>query len=140
MVPVKIRRVDALKNSVLLNDLQRTILPHDKTDDVSVGYWWIACFDGNAIGFCALKQSNKWSDCGYLSRAGVLPEYRGQGIQKRLIKVRERQAKKLGWHWLISDTYRNPASANSLISCGFKMYNPSEPYGATGTCYWRKRL
>jgi GNAT superfamily N-acetyltransferase len=139
---LRIRRVDATQENVaaLLAWLQIEILPCDTPSDVSVGHWWVAYFDGNPIGFCGLVRSSRWSNAGYLCRAGVLHKYTGKGIQKKLIQVRIRQAKKLGWQWVISDTYGNPASTNNLISCGFKMYIPTRKYGADGTCYWRKKL
>jgi GNAT superfamily N-acetyltransferase len=82
----------------------------------------------------------RWIDTGYLCRAGVLSGYRGHGIQKKLIRARIRQAKALGWNWLVTDTYLNPASSNSLIATGFKLFEPSKPWGATQTLYWRKKL
>ena len=139
---LRIKRVDATqkKTIALLNWLQLEILPADSLDDVSVGQWWVVFFDGNPVGFCGIKRSSRWSDAGYLCRAGVLHQFRGKGIQKKLIRVRITQAKKNGWQWLISDTYENPASANNLIYSGFQMYIPSRTYGAEGTCYWRKKL
>jgi hypothetical protein len=62
------------------------------------------------------------------------------GLQKRLIRVRERMARELGWAWLITDTFQNPPSANSLISCGFKNFAPTKPWGFAGANYWRKKL
>lgn len=137
-----IRRVDATKANVaaLLAWLQLEILPCDLPSDVSVGYWWVAYFAGNPIGFASVKLSSRWTDTGYLCRAGVIQRFTGKGIQKRLIRVRLAHAKRLGLTWVISDTYQNPASTNNLISCGFKMYFPSRRYGAEGTCYWRKKL
>jgi predicted acetyltransferase len=70
----------------------------------------------------------------------VLPSHRGFGLQKKFIRVRIRQAKALGLNWLITSTYDNPASANSLISCGFKMFNPTNPWMAKNTSYWRLKL
>ena len=139
---VLIRRVDtSLESAVaLLTWLQLEILPYDTLDDITSGAWWVAYVDGTPVGFCAIRRSSRWSNTGYLCRAGVRPKFRGQGVQKKLIRVRERYAKKIGWNWLISDTFENAASANSLISCGFKMYIPSRKYGADGTCYWRKKL
>lgn len=137
-----IRRIDTSKpvNAALLNWLQLEILPADDPADIAVGYWWVAFEDGDAIGFCAMKHSQKWSDTIYLHRAGVLPKHRGKGLQRKLIRVRTRQALKFGMTWLVSDTYHNPASANSLIRCGFTMYVPTYQYGAKGTLYWRKKL
>jgi GNAT superfamily N-acetyltransferase len=139
---LRICRIDTSKekNAALVNWLQLEILPADSVDDVSVGCWWVVYLDGNPIGFAGLKRSSRWSNAGYLCRAGVLHKHTGKGIQKKLIRVRLTQAKRLGWDWLISDTYQNPASANNLISCGFKMYIPTRKYGADGTCYWRKKL
>jgi GNAT superfamily N-acetyltransferase len=70
----------------------------------------------------------------------VLPEARGQGLQRRLIGARERHARALGMAWLVTDTYQNPASSNSLIAAGYRLYEPAQPWGARGTLYWRKRL
>ncbi len=76
----------------------------------------------------------------YLCRSGVVPEHRGKGLQKRLIRVRETYARNMAMNWVISDTTCNPPSANSLIACGFKLYEPAQPWGNRSTIYWRKRL
>ena len=49
-------------------------------------------------------------------------------------------AKKLGWNWCITDTTANPASSNSLISCGFKMYTPANPWSFKNACYWKYKV
>lgn len=139
---MKIQRVDIRLDSIQtkLSVLQKKCLPYDKSYDTNHGYWWIASQDGVDCGFAGLVYSSRWSDCGYLIRCGVLPDYRGQGLQKKFIRVRIRQAKALGLNWLITSTYDNPASANSLISCGFKMFNPTNPWMAKNTLYWRLKL
>jgi GNAT superfamily N-acetyltransferase len=139
---MKIKQVDTsvVANVELLNTLQKECLPYDKTYDVSDGNWWVAHQDGKSIAFAGLVRSSRWGDTGYLCRSGVIPSARGRGVQKKLIRVRSLYAKKMGWAWLITDTYYNPASSNSLISCGFKLFDPSVPWGARGTLYWRKKL
>jgi GNAT superfamily N-acetyltransferase len=139
---MKIQRVDIRLDSVQtrLSVLQKKCLPYDKPYDTTHGYWWIATSNGVDCGFAGLVYSSRWSDCGYLIRAGVVPNYRGRGLQKKFIRVRIRQAKTLKMNWLITSTYDNPASANSLISCGFKMFNPSQPWMARHTSYWRLKL
>lgn len=124
----------------LLLDLQLTILPSDKPTTTSVGWWWIVYDGDKPIGFAGMYRSNRWRDAGYLCRSGVLPAYRGRGLQKRLIRLRERKGRAIGLAWLISDTYENPPSANSLIACGYRTYQPVEPWGAEGVTYWRKKL
>ena len=139
---MQIRRVDIRKSSVQtrLSALQKKCLPIDKPYDTTHGYWWIASKDGLDIGFAGLIHSHWWSDCGYLIRCGVLPDHRGQGLQKKFIRIRIRQAKALKMNWIITSTYDNPASANSLISCGFKMFDPTNPWMTKHTSYWRLKL
>jgi GNAT superfamily N-acetyltransferase len=127
-------------NAELLIRLQKECLPYDKIYDVSYGTWWVAYQDHRAIAFAGLVPSSRWLDTGYLCRSGVIAKSRGRGVQKRLIRVRQTYAKKMGWAWLITDTYHNPPSSNSLISCGFRLFEPSAPWGARGTLYWRKKL
>jgi GNAT superfamily N-acetyltransferase len=137
-----IKRVD-IRNSLIqdkLSALQKICLPFDNPYDTNFGSWWIAVNNNRDIGFAGLVRTVSWTDCGYLCRAGVIPSARGQGLQKKFIYVRIRQAKAFGWKWLVTDTRHNPASANSLIATGFKMFEPTKPWGCKDTLYWRKRL
>jgi len=140
---MKIKRVD-IRSSRIQNELaalQKKCLPSDTPSDTTTGWWWIVYDAFNLpCAFGGLVPSVRWLDTGYLCRAGVLPSHRGQGVQKRLIRARIRQARALGFNWLITDTYFNPASSNSLISTGFKLFEPSQPWGATQTLYWRLKL
>lgn len=137
-----LKRVDIRQTQIQdrLSDLQRICLPFDEPVDTNFGCWWIASEDGRDIGFAGLTRTVSWVDCGYLCRAGVVPNCRGQGLQKKFIRVRIRQAKALGWKWLVTDTTDNPASANSLIACGFKIFEPTKPWGFANTIYWRRKL
>jgi GNAT superfamily N-acetyltransferase len=137
-----LKRVDIRKQSSQdkLSRLQKVCLPFDTPYDTNFGSWWIASQDGVDIGFAGLVRTVSWIDCGYLCRAGVVPTARGQGLQKKLIHVRLRQAKTLGWKWVITDTTDNPASANSLIATGFKLFQPTKPWGFKNTLYWRRKL
>ena len=139
---MKIQRVDTRLDSVQtrLSVLQKKCLPFDKLYDTNHGYWWIATQDGVDCAFAGLVCSPWWTDCGYLIRCGVVPDMRGQGLQKKFIRVRIRQAKTLKMNWVITSTFDNPASANSLIACGFKMFNPTRPWMAKHTSYWRLKL
>lgn len=119
-----------------LTGLQVECLPGDLPLDPFEGEWFGLWQGKELIGFASLTPEA--DGVGYLSRAGVKPSFRGKGGQRMLIKVREKRARELGLTWLTSDTYNNPASANNLIACGFRMYHPSFP--TDGVCYWRKCL
>jgi GNAT superfamily N-acetyltransferase len=140
---MQIKRVNlrSLESQNTLSALQEICLPYDRPYKTNIGWWWVA-YDvcHNPVAFAGVVPSMRWSDSGYLCRAGVIPDARGKGLQKKLIGVRIRQAKSNGWRWLITDTYENPASSNSLIAMGFKLFEPSVPWGAKGTLYWRLKL
>lgn len=138
-----IRKVDIRDPAIqsLLLFLQRKILPSDSPYKPDRGHWWVAYAEcGKPVAFAGLVRSIQWSDTGYLCRAGVMYGFTGHGLQKRLIKVRQVQARKLGWNWLITDTTRNPASSNSLISAGFRIYTPTNPWSFRNAIYWKYKV
>jgi GNAT superfamily N-acetyltransferase len=132
-------RVQANQTTLLF--LQRKILPEDTPYQPDRGHWWIAYAEcGKPVGFAGLVRSTRWTDTGYLCRAGVMDGFTGHGLQKRLISARIKQARKLGWNWLITDTTNNPASSNSLINAGFKIYQPGRPWGFKNAIYWKYKV
>lgn len=138
-----IRKVNSKSKRVqnTLLRLQKEILPADSPVEPSIGIWWIVYTENNKpIGFAGMKQSSQFTDCVFFHRAGILYEHTGKGLQKRLLQARIRKAKNMGFNWAVSDTTHNPASSNSLINCGFKMYEPSKAWGWSYTNYWRLKL
>lgn len=131
----RLRQVDP--HNPLLEDLHRRTLPNDEFPRWGDSTWWLCWCDGEAVGFCGVRLRYSMA---YLIRAGVLHAHRGQGLQRRMIRVRERAAKREGYHWVYSTTYMNPASSNSLIRHGYRQYWPNEPWGADGTAYWQKEI
>lgn len=126
------------ENRTLLMYLQGKCLPHDTPMEIDRGHWWVAFTeDGKPVAFAGLIRSHHWVNAGYMCRAGVLPKYQGYGLQKRLIQARIRKARSLNWEWLLTDTTENPASSNSLISMGFKLYEPKVPWAFKNSLYWR---
>lgn len=139
---ISIKKVSSSDTSKhrLLKNMQRECLRGSPIADPNKGAWWIVYDDTLPIGFASMVPSFRWDKTGYLNRSGIMPAYRGLGLQKKLIKVREAYAKRIGYEHLVSDTRFNPPSANSLIACGFKTYTPKYPWGFTTSIYWRKHL
>ena len=135
-------RIEKTNNEELVLALQKWCLPEDTPEKFEGSEWWVAYSDktDEAVGFGGYTQSAHWHNTIYLCRAGVLPDHRGQGLQKRLIRVRLKHARKVGNTWAYTDVSDNPASANSLISCGFKLYSPYLAWGTKETLYWRRSL
>jgi GNAT superfamily N-acetyltransferase len=80
------------------------------------------------------------SKTGYLIRAGVLRKHRGQGLQRRFVRVREARARKNGWTSMVTDTTGATTSSNNLIRCGYRIFVPKRPWFAPETIYWSKQL
>lgn len=136
----RIVKVDPEQYGPLIHDMHRVCFPDFILPPLH-GDWWLAK-DGDVLhGFAGLWPSVRVEGAGYLCRAGVLPAARGRGLQRKLIRVRERAAKKKGWTALFSDTDpSNAHSMNNLIACGYRAFRPSEPWSGEQWCYWRKIL
>ncbi len=78
--------------------------------------------------YCAWKPVEfKGSTVAFLYRAGVMPEFRGQGLQQKMIAIRENQ---IHHHrdidFIITCTaVDNMASISSMQKSGYKIYSPS---------------
>jgi GNAT superfamily N-acetyltransferase len=142
MAAYQVTRLDVSDQRALalLRRLHEICLPHDELPDFTRGEWWIAARSGEAVAFAGMVPSAQWLETAYLVRAGVVPDHRGQGLQKRLIRVRLARARAHGWRWAITYTWNNPPSANALIACGFKSYQPRDPWASETVNYWRREL
>lgn len=100
-------------------------------------HWWVVVTDsGKIVGYAGghLDGDRMF----YLSSSAISTEHQGRGLQKRLIRVRLQQAKRLGALGCYTCTYKNPASNNSLIACGFKSVLPNWYYCSDDSHYWRR--
>jgi len=137
---LRVVRARTAEQFAAIAKLQKQVLPFDQPHETDAGAWWVVYDEETPAAFGGVIPSSQWGDAVYLCRAGVAVQYRGKGLQKRLITARERYARAAGMKWAVTDTTNNPASANSLISRGFKLFDPSRPWGPKGALYWKKRL
>jgi len=135
---ISIREVKNLDPIILLNEL---IFPEDELDVGHNTFHWLARNKHNnePIGFCSV------SDFGegilFLSRAGLLPEYRGRNIQRRFIRVREKFAMRNGYQKIITYTLKNNYnSISSLIKSDYHIYTPAYEYVGKEFTYFIKDL
>jgi GNAT superfamily N-acetyltransferase len=139
---IRFKKINKMTTGVRqeLETLQRACLPEDDPVFPEDGIWWVGHDGSQAVAFCLIEPSCQWLDTAYLARSGVLKAWRGQGLQKKMITIRERHARSMGYRWMISDTTDNPPSSNSLMAKGYRIFDPSKPWGMNTTLYWRKRL
>jgi GNAT superfamily N-acetyltransferase len=147
VVPYRISKVDPTDDEIeeTIRDLHKATFGNNApmVDPWAFGHWWLAyCSprhrgDG-PVAFAGLQRHE--DDTGYLKRCGVLSCARGNGLQRKLITVRERYARRLGYTHLVSDTTNAIASSNNLIKAGYRLFIPKDPWGPNGALYWRKEL
>lgn len=103
-------------------------------------YWWAyRDKEGTLIAICGLDLYS--DEGGFLCLSWVDPKFRGQGFQKKMIRIRERKARVLGCNRLVSYTLiDNCPSGNNLIDCGYKTYIPDENWGQKNVNYWYKSI
>lgn len=138
------RKVDATEEEVRedIDYLDRLCFaPTDAKVEIEPGAWWLTYDGERPVAYAGVRRSAQWLDWGYLMRAGVDPEYRGRGLQRKLIRTRVKFARARGWHGLITDTsYDNIRSSNNLIAEGFKLFRPRELWAFSNSLYWIKTL
>jgi GNAT superfamily N-acetyltransferase len=127
----------------LIVGLDAKCFPADARVEPLDSIWWTVWTGGEAVAFAGLRvcQDPANRGVGFLSRAGVLPVHRGRGLQKRLIRCRLNEARRLGLLEVV--TYVLPSnlpSANSLIGLGFKLYRPTSRWGGVEALYFRRAL
>ena len=140
MTQFTIKKVSGIKEEDTLRELQDQCFGPKLYYPTSKGLWWIVYNENNKpVGFAGLKILQYKES--YLCRAGILKEARGNNLQVRLIKIREKAAKRLDCNLIVTDTSKeNFASANNLIKAGFQLYDPVYRWGFKDGLYWKKEL
>ena len=98
--------------------------------------WWVITSANQIIAYCGCAFSE--NICIFV-RAWVHKDYRGQGLQKKMIKLRLKSAYDC-YTAITYTTTDNYASANSLISQGFKLFCPEYAYAGRQMLYFQKEL
>lgn len=131
----RIRRAISADDRQAVASLMEQILPGESRD-VNRNLWWVVTeATGTAVGFAGLKLMPDGP--AFLMLSGILPKFRGNALQKRLIRVRLRHAVQAGFRQSVTYTVvGNVASANSLISCGFRAYEPEYAWAGRSVNYW----
>lgn len=108
------------------------------------GAWFLISSGGENIAFAGIHLSRNYQNTAYLCRVAVLPEHQRRGLHKRLIRIRERWARRNDIDWVVTDTRSdNYPSVNSLIGCGYKLWRPPNRIAwaeYSNPLYWYKKI
>ncbi len=108
-------------------------------EDLNGSDWWIVWDeDNNPVAYCGVVI---YEDFAVHKRSGVLRLARGHGLQRKMLRLRERFAKKAGCTSICTYvSIENPHSANNLIKCGYLVYNPEWRWGGDEYLYIQRTL
>jgi RimJ/RimL family protein N-acetyltransferase len=141
-VKFSIRRVD-VRNALIrvaINTMHAECFPRDEPVMPNDGDWWVAFHGKHEAGFIGFVKSTRALSAAYLCSVGVLKKYRGNRLQTRLTRTALPVLKEQ-YDTVVTDCRCfNPASANSLIRCGFHVYLPDWPWSFKDAIYWRREL
>lgn len=136
-------RIQREKLPLAVLPLDQECFPSDYRPVLENSLWWVVWCGKEPVGYAGLRvcEGAQNKGLGFLSRAGVIGKHRGRGLQKRLIRAREAEARALGLTELVTYVaHWNCASINSLAACGYKHYRPATKWGGKEAVYLRKRL
>jgi ribosomal protein S18 acetylase RimI-like enzyme len=123
----------------LVKSLHTEIFPMDAWYESKRSVMWVVWQGKEPVGFCMLSTTSE--DYVFYSRAGVKRAYRGNGFQVRMLRVRERYARKHGFKKAITYTkIDNTNSNHNLQKAGYMLYAPQYKYADPDCLYWLKLL
>lgn len=121
-------------------ELHEKLFPGVDWEENTTALWLAEDELGESVGFCTARKLT-YENGVFLSRAGVLPEARGAGLQRRMIHVRTRWARSIGAEFLCTYVVLdNFASLTNLIKSGYKLYTPANRWVGAGVLYLQKLL
>ena len=120
--------------------MDRVCFPGSGPVSFDGAFWWFALDEDKVpVGYASLSYFPTGN--AFLSRSGVLPKARGNGLQRRLVRARERQARRDGYERVVTYTsVTNVHSSNTLIDCGYTLYIPPYEWGLKGAIYWERKI
>lgn len=136
-------RIRRTRDIDLCRDLHKSIFPDDDFYDAPDAVWWVAYDEQRVpVGFAAVRLLLETQrGAAFLARCGVARAARGNGLQKRFLRLRENYARRSGATWMTTYVDRfNAASGNNLFSSGYILYQPQEDWAGKSYIYFMKKL
>jgi GNAT superfamily N-acetyltransferase len=130
--------------------MDRICFPVDEPPTIAGAEWVIGWDGATPAAYCAWK-TVRHDDVavGFHYRGGVMPAYRGHGLQRQMLRLREARMREQGLTAAVTYTDADgAASMRSLIAEGYRPYVPMPAttlsglgrLGRVGFVHWRKGL
>src|ERR1700743_849305 len=124
-----------------LNAQAPEVFPTLQQESIRKGFWWVA-FDEHksAVGFAGMVAMHPFTSCWYLKRCYVVERARGQGLQRKFLKLREIRAAELGIRQLVVECPAGSKSEENLVKAEYERVDPEQKWGPEGSAYFSKRI
>ena len=144
------RRAASREDEALIAGMDRICFPLD-TPAVFAGAQWLIGWDGDKpAAYCAWKSvEHDGIPVGFHYRGGVLPDHRGQGLQRQMLRLREDEMRRQSLSKAVTYTDADgAASMRNLIAEGYRPYAPTPTttlsglgrLGRVGFVHWEKKI
>lgn len=137
-------------DETLLADMDALCFPVDAPPHFEGAHWLIGWDEAKPAAYCAWKPVDHGGVAvGFHYRAGVMPDYRGHALQRRMIRLREDEMRAAGLKSAVTYTDADAAaSMRNLIAEGYRPYAPTPAttlsglgrLGRVGFVHWYKSL
>jgi len=124
----------------MIQALHNLIFPNDELiAPTAMSMMWVGEDEsGTPVAFCTARKL-RWENAVFLERAGVLPLASGLGLQRRMIRLRERWAREIDATTCLTYTMlKNYASIVNLLRCGYRFYSPHSKWVGDRVHYFRR--
>ena len=141
-MPFQIRRATTARDLGLVQQIHDSIFSRteDRDPRIGEGAWWLVWDKDTPVAFAGARRI-PGTDQLYLCRVGVIRSARGNGLQRRLVRVRLQWGRKQGLKEVLTDTVNwNVASSNNLIKEGFTLFVPGYYWAGADSLYWCRNL
>jgi GNAT superfamily N-acetyltransferase len=144
------RRAASPEEQQQILQMDRVCFPLDEPPAIVGAEWFIGWDGSRPAAYCAWKTvEHDGVPVGFHYRAGVLAEYRGQGLQRQMLRLREAGMRTQGLNAAV--TYTDADAAASMRNLIAEGYRPDAPtptttlsglgrLGRVGFVHWRKSL
>ncbi len=146
---ISFRRAVSREDAALIAQMDVICFPIDKPAEFAGANWFIGWDGDRPAAFCAWKVVEHDEPVGFHYRGGVMPDWRGQGLQRDMFRLREGEMREQGIARAVTYTDADgAASMRNLIAEGYRPYVPTPVttlsglgrLGRVGFVHWEKKL
>ena len=144
---IAFRRALSREDAARIAQMDVVGFPIDTPAEFAGANWFIGWDGDRPAAYCAWKIVDHDEPAGFHYRGGVMPDWRGQGLQREMFRLREAEMREQGIARAVTYTDADgAASMRNLIAEGYRPYAPtpvttlSGPgrLGRVGFVHWEK--